>query len=66
LLEEVDGAGLGLLSVFAVDPLSVDPLSEDPLSVPVFSEEPPLSEAAAPLLSLPESCDLLEEGGGVA
>jgi hypothetical protein len=52
LLEELDAAGLGLLSVFAADPLSVDPLSEEPLPVPLFSEELELvSEAEAPLLA---------------
>jgi hypothetical protein len=67
LLEELDAAGLGLLSVFAADPLSVEPLSVDPLSVPLLSEEAELpSEAEAPLLSLPASCDLAEEAGWAA
>ena len=67
LLEELDGAGLNLLSVFAADPLSVVPLSDEPLSVPLFSETPELpSEAEAPLLPWPASCDLPEEAGWAA
>jgi hypothetical protein len=67
LLEELDGAGLNLLSVFAADPLSVVPLSDEPLSVPLFPEEAELpSEAEAPLLPWPVSCDLAEEAGWAA
>jgi hypothetical protein len=51
LLEELAGAGVEVLSVFAADPLSVEPLS-----VPEVFEAP-----SEPELPDPESAGLLEE-----